>query len=774
MKLKINARLLLTIILTTSLIYAAAIGYITISMRNKALDDAKELTDTYAGRAANAAKIVLNEDMTVTRALAQAFMSYDIYSSFENRREIFTSILTNVFNENPKYVSVWLSLELNAIDSSYTKLHGRYRTEIFTTNGNVTAKHMYMNMDKEDEGMYYKIKISPSENFTNPYWYSYTDVRSDSILMSSSATPIIRNDHFVGLAGLDVPLSRFQEITDAIKPFENSYAFMCANNGSFVAHPNQTYINRSISDINPEDNEKYRFGEKIRNGEAVSFVRDNKDGTKSYVTFAPIFIGKTTTPWSIGIIVPLDEIMKEANKNFQNSIWIASIGLAFLAFVVWLISRYISKPLIKISEILQNLAKGLIDEKYKMTVKTKDEIGEIRKSVNTLIDALKQTAEFAGEIGKGNLSAEFSLLSNEDMLGKALYNMRQSLKQAKLDEEERNKENNRQAWLTKGYAQIGELLRKNYEDMEKFSYSIISTLVKYIEADQGGMFLKAGVEDNDTHLQLMAAFAFGSEKLSKKRIEIGENLVGMSVMQKEIINISSIPENYIITKSGLGKHKPSNLLIVPLRFNDDIFGAFEIASFHAFKPYQIEFIEKVGESTASTVSTIQLNLRTAKLLEESKKKSKELADNEIFMQQNMKQLISAQKEAAKQTLEMQNLLDAINSISFVAEYDMNGRITNVNSRLLEFFNLKREDLIGKKQGQFEISGEGKKRFDKMWDDLRKGISTQTIQHTQIGGKDIWLSESYTPIYDENGVPYKVLNIAIDITGRQMEEIQKKP
>ena len=33
----------------------------------------------------------------------------------------------------------------------------------------------------------------------------------------------------------------------------------------------------------------------------------------------------------------------------------------------------------------------------------------------------------------------------------------------------------------------------------------------------------------------------------------------------------------------------------------------------------------------------------------------------------------------------------------------------------------------------------------------------------INGRDIWLSEAYTPIYDKNGEPYKVLNISVDIT-----------
>jgi hypothetical protein len=34
---------------------------------------------------------------------------------------------------------------------------------------------------------------------------------------------------------------------------------------------------------------------------------------------------------------------------------------------------------------------------------------------------------------------------------------------------------------------------------------------------------------------------------------------------------------------------------------------------------------------------------------------------------------------------------------------------------------------------------------------------------KINEKDIYLSEAYTPILDNEGKPYKVLNISIDIT-----------
>ena len=45
-----------------------------------------------------------------------------------------------------------------------------------------------------------------------------------------------------------------------------------------------------------------------------------------------------------------------------------------------------------------------------------------------------------------------------------------------------------------------------------------------------------------------------------------------------------------------------------------------------------------------------------------------------------------------------------------------------------------------------------------------------IGYINIHGEDIWLSATYTPIIDSEGNPYKVLNIAINITESKKQEL----
>lgn len=103
------------------------------------------------------------------------------------------------------------------------------------------------------------------------------------------------------------------------------------------------------------------------------------------------------------------------------------IGLALL--FSFYNSRYISRPIIKIKNIINNLGLGIIQEIP--APKQKDEIADIVISVNNLSKSLRYTSDFANEIGKGNFESEFVPLSKDDTLGKSLLTMRENLQQTK-------------------------------------------------------------------------------------------------------------------------------------------------------------------------------------------------------------------------------------------------------------------------------------------------------------------------------------------------------
>ncbi len=348
-----------------------------------------------------------------------------------------------------------------------------------------------------------------------------------------------------------------------------------------------------------------------------------------------------------------ERVNMEASFNqLENFIYITGIILITLAVLMALyLANKIIRPVKYFRENLVSMSKGVLP---KQKVKeTQDEIGDMAAALNELIRGLKETTEFALEIGKGNFEYQFVPLSDEDDLGNGLLTMRMNLKHASEEEERRKKEDAQRNWSSHGIAKFSEILRQNNDNVEKLTYDVISNLVKYCDANQGGLFLINDDDQNNKFVEMVASYAFNRKKFLDKRIEMGVGLVGRSIQEAETIYMTEIPDNYITITSGLGDDNPKSLLIVPLKINDVVYGVIEMASFIDFEKYQIEFVEKIGENIAATLSSVKINIRTAQLLETTRQQAEEMKAQEEEMRQNMEELQATQEESERREAELE-------------------------------------------------------------------------------------------------------------------------
>ena len=346
----------------------------------------------------------------------------------------------------------------------------------------------------------------------------------------------------------------------------------------------------------------------------------------------------------------------DSYNQFRRFIILMGLILVFAAiFIAALTIHSLVKPINYIKKILFSMGGGILpDEQIK---EGNDEIGEMSVALNSLVNGLKDISNFSFEIGKGNFNSEFRPLGDKDILGNSLITMRQNLKKAAEEEKKRKKEDSQRSWATQGIAKFSEILRQNNDNIEELSYNIISNLVKYMDTNQGGLFIINDADENDVFIELTACYAYDRKKFLQKRIDMDVGLVGRCVQESETIYLTDIPNNYINIISGLGNDNPGSLLIVPLILNDEVFGVIEMASFKEIEPYQIEFVGKIGESIASTISTVKINIRTATLLEQSQQQAEEMAAQEEEMRQNMEELKATQEESARREAELKKELE---------------------------------------------------------------------------------------------------------------------
>ncbi len=756
MKIKLNSRLLIYILSVTIAIFIVNFGYIGLKMKPIMQSNVERMANAHAGKYANLVRSYLAEEMKISRTIADEF---ETMQDLDGKQKMAKSqaLLEKVFSKHPYYRSIWMSWERQFLSPSWKKNYGRLRIDVHSHFGKKVIIIDSLNTYGDDIGsLYYNLKRDKTDVLTNPYVDDYDGVNE---MVASVCSPVLFEGRFAGLAGIDIPLSRFKEIISKAESLYGSTIFLVSNDGIFVGNQEDDMVGTSIEDV--FEGSGLHILEKIQKGKPFNVNYDYKGRGEYYITFYPFTINGKDKPWMVGVAVPRNAIIKESTAAYRNSIFVGIIGFIILSIVIFIISKSITGPLTHITKTLQLLAKGEINKVKLLKFKSKDEIGDIAESTNKLVEGLSNTATFAKEIGQGNLNAEFKAVSKNDILGNALLDMRQSLVKAKNDEEKRREKEEEQKWATAGYAKFGELLRDNTDNMEDFTYSVISNLVKYTNSNQGALFLLDAEDDNDNYLVMSSCYAYDRKKYVDKKIKIGENLVGQCYLEAQTIFMTDIPDNYVTITSGLGDANPRALIIVPLKFNDKVYGVIEMASFNVYQPYQIEFIEKVAESIASTISTVRVNIRTVKLLEESKIKSEELAAQEEEMRQNMEELQTTQEESARRELEMNGILNALNSSYLVVELDNEGNIVSINDNALRLLGLSRENVEGSNIRAIQ-SDEELAEFEEIWREVMQGRTVKRQRNIMRNGKQLLITESYTPIYDEMDQLYKILNIGIEV------------
>ena len=396
---------------------------------------------------------------------------------------------------------------------------------------------------------------------------------------------------------------------------------------------------------------------------------------------------------------------------------------------------------------------------------------ETHKSVELELKKSNRIVDFTENLRNGNTQVEFELTNKEDVLGKALNDLRDTIKKSKEEEIIRRKEDAQRNWITEGLAKFGEILRQDNDNMEVLSFNVISNLVKYIEANQGGFFIING-SNGDRFFEMTACFAYNRKKFAEKKIPWGDGLIGTCALEKETIFITDVPDDYVQITSGLGDANPRCILIVPLKLNDEIHGVIELASFKVLEKFEIEFVEKLSQSIGSTIATVKINLQTTTLLRESQEQARMLAEQEEQMRQNMEELRATQEQAARQGEQFENFTNSVNHTLIRAEYDTSGTLLYANTKFLNKLGYQSNREVEGQHISIFIDTKDRQWFDPIWDCLSQGGKhfEGDMKHITNQGKDLWTMATYVCVRDRNGNVSKILFLGIDITEKKQQNL----
>jgi PAS domain S-box-containing protein len=365
-----------------------------------------------------------------------------------------------------------------------------------------------------------------------------------------------------------------------------------------------------------------------------------------------------------------------------------------------------------------------------------DKFGRIRSNLKEINS---RTQRVAGMITNLTNPEDINVENNlpeQDPVRKALTEIKLVMKKIK-------DEDNQRSWVAEGLAQFSATLRNKGEIKEQAS-RIISSLVKYLNANQGGLYFEYVSEEGDRYLELMASYAYGKQKFVEGRVFEGQGILGQCMLERDFVFLTDIPPGYVKITSGLGEATPRNIVVVPLIFNDTFCGAIELAFFEVMPPHKVEFLKKVAEDIASEVISIRNYERTSKLLEASNTLTVELQSREEEMKQSLEELAATQEEMLRKQIELSGIIHAIDSTLATAELDTDGRIIKHNIILEQFLGYNNEEL---QQRNFNlIVGTSDRDFG--WSNILDGtVKSGDFKTHSKSGLEVWLSITFTPIKD---------------------------
>lgn len=344
------------------------------------------------------------------------------------------------------------------------------------------------------------------------------------------------------------------------------------------------------------------------------------------------------------IIAREDELNQVAQFRYENAMvrttWVQALlvltGLPTLIFIILRLTKEANERRTLLREFDRSNRTYLFDDGIE--VSTEGEGNYIDRSISSFKDA----AAFVADLTNGKFDVEWpglnehnASLNSTNLAGK-LAALRNQLRMVKQEDEERN-------WLNVGLAKFNEVVRSHQNSMADLSYQTVVFLCRYMNATQGSLFL-VKEEAGKKRLELSACYAYNRKKYLSKSIELGEGLLGQTYLEGETTLLTDLPPNYTYITSGLGGATPSNLVIVPLKFNEEIEAMLELAGFQQWREHEIDFLEKAGVSLASVINNVTTSQKMKEILKETQEQAERLRSQEEELRQNLEEMQATQEQ----------------------------------------------------------------------------------------------------------------------------------
>ena len=272
--------------------------------------------------------------------------------------------------------------------------------------------------------------------------------------------------------------------------------------------------------------------------------------------------------------------------------------LLFGAFVIGMTFRLITRPIVRMTELMTRLAAH--DHSIEVRQLTRrDEIGEIARALQVFKEMSIETSG--------------------------------------------------QTWLKSTVTTISNKLQgaTSYRD---FADVLVSELVRVLNAGVGVFYL---FREGSARLEMLGSYGYKQRRHVTTEYALGEGLVGQAAVEHRTIVLQDIPDDYTRIHSGTGEGTPRSVVVVPVTSRDSLLGVIEIASFTHLTGTEERLLDELMPIVALSLENLGRALSTTTLLEQTQSQADELRASEEALRRQQEDLRSTNEELKAKTTELQ-------------------------------------------------------------------------------------------------------------------------
>ncbi|WP_160669635.1 methyl-accepting chemotaxis protein [Clostridium sp. C8-1-8] len=216
----------------------------------------------------------------------------------------------------------------------------------------------------------------------------YKDAASGGMVISLSKT-VEKDGQIIGVAAIDLNLDKLSKSLSNIKVGEQGYIYICDSQGVLVSHPNSKIIGT-------DEAKKQSYWSNVEKSQS-GFEPYTYNGDKKFVSYDR----NKVTGWIVFASMNESELTKDTKALTNVSIIDMVLTLILNIMFAVGISNFIAKNINIIRNGLNKAANG--DLTYKVSIKSKDEFGQLAESFNEMSDGMHN---LIGEVKESSLVME--------------------------------------------------------------------------------------------------------------------------------------------------------------------------------------------------------------------------------------------------------------------------------------------------------------------------------------------------------------------------------